>query len=166
MKKHIKISEVNIMKSIVPCLWFSDGNCEEAVNYYVSIFKNSKIISIERYPDENIDEHFSGMEGKVINAEFILNGERYIALDGGPMYRFNEAISMVIQCENQEELDYYHEKLSHFKESEQCGWVKDKFGLSWQIIPSNMGELIKTEAQIKAMMRMKKIVIQELLDAK
>jgi predicted 3-demethylubiquinone-9 3-methyltransferase (glyoxalase superfamily) len=153
------------MKQIVPSLWFGDNNCEEAINYYVNVFPNSEILSMDKYPDESIDEHFKGMSGKIINAEFTLNGQKYIALDGGPYFHFNEAISMTIECENQEEIDYYWNKLSHVKESEQCGWAKDKFGMSWQVIPYNMAELMKTEAQIQAMMKMKKIIIEELENA-
>lgn len=153
------------MKQIVPSLWFGDNNCEEAINYYVNVFPNSEILSMDKYPDESIDEHFKGMSGKIINAEFTLNGQKYIALDGGPYFHFNEAISMTIECENQEEIDYYWNKLSHVKESEQCGWAKDKFGMSWQVIPYNMAELMKAEAQIQAMMKMKKIIIEELENA-
>jgi predicted 3-demethylubiquinone-9 3-methyltransferase (glyoxalase superfamily) len=153
------------MRKIVPSLWFGDNNCEEAVNYYVSVFPDSEIISMTKYPDEALDEHFSWMAGKVITAEFTLKGQKFLALDGGPVFHFNEAISMTIECENQEEIDYYWEKLSHVKEAEQCGWVKDKFGLSWQIVPCNMGELIRTDAQIHAMMKMKKLIIRELEEA-
>jgi predicted 3-demethylubiquinone-9 3-methyltransferase (glyoxalase superfamily) len=153
------------MKQIVPSLWFGDNNCEEAINYYVNVFPNSEILSMDKYPDESIDEHFKGMSGKIINAEFTLNGQKYIALDGGPYFHFNEAISMTIECENQEEIDYYWNELSYVKESEQCGWAKDKFGMSWQIVPYNMSELMKTEAQIQAMMKMKKIIIEELENA-
>ena len=153
------------MKKIVPSLWFGDNNCEEAIHYYVSVFPNSEILKIEKYPDESLDEHFKGMACKVITAEFTLNGQKFLALDGGPIYHFNEAISMTIECENQEEIDYYWEKLSHVKEAEQCGWVKDKFGLSWQIVPYNMGELLKTDAQIQLMMKMKKIIIKDLEEA-
>lgn len=153
------------MKTIVPSLWFGDNNCEEAINYYVSVFPNSEVHHISRYPDENLDEHFMGMSGKIITAVFSLNGLKYRALDGGPYYHFNEAISMAIECENQAEIDYFWDKLSHVKEAESCGWCKDKFGLSWQIIPANMGSLIKTDAQMKAMMKMKKISILELVEA-
>lgn len=150
------------MKNIIPSLWFSDNNCEEALNYYVSIFPNSEVTSIEYYPDESLNEHFKGMVGKVINAEFILNGQKFIGLDGGPYFRFNEAISFTIACEDQEEIDYYWSKLSHIPESEQCGWVKDAYGLSWQIIPSHLNELQQTDAQIQALMNMKKIIISDL----
>lgn len=150
------------MKNIVPSLWFADNNCEEAVNYYVSIFPNSEIIQMVRYPDASLDEHFIGMEGKILTADFKLNGQEFTGIDGGPYFRMNEAVSFMVQCSDQEEIDYYWEKLSHVPESEQCGWVKDKFGVSWQIIPENMGELIRTDAQMKAMMLMKKIIIKEL----
>lgn len=152
------------MKQIIPSLWFGDNNCEEAIQYYMSVFPNSEILHIERYPDESLDNHFAGMSGKIITAEFTLNGQKFSALDGGPYYHFNEAISMTIECEDQKEIDYYWDRLSYVKEAEQCGWVKDKFGLSWQIVPYNMGELIKTEAQLQLMMKMKKIIIKELED--
>lgn len=121
------------MKQIVPSLWFGDNNCEQAIQYYLSVFPNAELLQIVRYPSEHLDEHYKGMAGKVIHAEFTLNGQRYIALDGGPYFHFNEAISMTILCDNQEEIDYYWEKLSHVKEAEQCGWVKDQFGLSWHV---------------------------------
>lgn len=150
------------MNAIAPTLWFADNNCEEAINYYVSIFPNSEIDSIEYYPDASLSEHFQGMEGKILNAEFRLNGQKFIALDGGPYFRFNEAISFTIDCQDQEEIDYYWSKLSHVPESEQCGWVKDQFGLSWQIIPSKLAQLQQNDAQIQALMGMKKIMIAEL----
>lgn len=153
------------MRKIVPSLWFGNNNCEEAINYYVSVFPNSEIQKVVKYPDENLDEHFTGMSDKILTAEFTLNGQKYIALDGGPYFHFNEAISLTIECEDQDEIDYFWDKLSHVKEAEQCGWAKDKFGLSWQIVPYNMGELVHTDAQIQAMMAMKKIVIKELEEA-
>lgn len=152
------------MQNIVPSLWFADNNCEEAVNYYISVFPNSEIIQMVNYPDSSEDEHLDGMAGKILTAVFKLNGQQFMGIDGGPYFRFSEAISFVVMCDDQEELDYYWEKLSHIKESEQCGWDKDKFGLSWQIIPSNMGELISNDAEMAAMMQMKKIDIQQLKD--
>lgn len=154
------------MKKIVPSLWFGDNNCEEAINYYVSVFPNSEVLNINRYPSEELDEHFEGMGGKVLTAVFSLNGLKFLALDGGPYFHFNEAISMTIECENQDEIDYYWEKLSHVEEAEQCGWAKDRFGLSWQIVPYNMGDLIENDKQIQAMMKMKKIDISELENLK
>lgn len=153
------------MPNITPSLWFADNTCEEAVRYYVSIFPNSSIDSITYYPSEDLDPHFEGMSGKVLNASFHLNGQAFSALDGGPLFRFNEAISFVIDCKDQAELDYYWDKLSHVKEAEQCGWVKDRFGLSWQIIPTHLDELLETDAQMQALMQMKKIDIEALRNA-
>ncbi|MDO5689277.1 MAG: VOC family protein [Tissierellia bacterium] len=150
------------MKGIVPSLWFADNNCEEAIGYYMEVFPNSWVEEMRKYPDEALDSHFEGMAGKVITAVFYLNGQPFIALDGGPYFRFNEAISFTIECEDQKEIDYYWDKLSHVPEAEQCGWVKDRFGLSWQILPRNMNELIRSDAQIQAMMKMKKIDIEKL----
>lgn len=155
------------MQKITPCLWF-DMNAEEAMNYYVSVFKNSKIIRIDKYPEESLDEHFKGMSGKVINGEFELDGVRFICLDGGPVFKLNEAVSFVVDCKDQEEVDYYWGKLSAVPESEQCGWCKDKFGVSWQIIPTRLGELMndpdkeKANRATQAMMNMHKIDIAEL----
>lgn len=146
---------------ITPSLWFDD-NAEEAMNYYVSVFPNSEITRIERYPDEKLDEHFVGQAGKIINGEFILNGEKFICLDGGPLFKFNEAISFTVTCKDQAEIDAYWAKLSHVPEAEQCGWCKDKFGLSWQIIPENLGELLaQSDKAIQILMQQKKIIIKE-----
>lgn len=155
------------MQKITPCLWFS-MNAEEAMNYYVSVFKNSKIIRIDKYPDESLDEHFKGMTGKVINGEFELDGVRFTCLDGGPIFTLNEAVSFIVTCEDQAEVDYYWQKLSAVPRSEQCGWCKDKFGVSWQIIPTRLGELLndpdkqKAGRAMQAMMNMHKIDIAEL----
>ena len=155
------------MQKITPCLWF-DMNAEEAMNYYVSVFKNSKIIRVDKYPDESLDEHFVGMAGKVINGEFELDGVKFTCLDGGPTFKFNEAVSFVVDCADQEEVDYYWEKLSAVPESEQCGWCKDKFGVSWQIIPKRLGELLndpdteRANRAMQAMMKMHKIDVAEL----
>ena len=130
----------NIQK-ITPFLWF-DANAEEAMEYYVSVFPDSRIEHIERYPDESLDEHFKGMSGKVITGEFYLSGQRFLCLDGGPVFTFNESVSFLVGCKDQAEIDYYWEKLSHVRGSEQCGWCKDKFGVSWQIVPENMSELL------------------------
>lgn len=155
------------MNQITPSLWF-DNNAEEAMNYYVSVFPNSKINSVAHYPDESLDEHFKGMSGKVINGDFTLNGQCFTCLDGGPIFKFNEAISFTIDCKDQEEVDYFWSKLSAVPEAEQCGWCKDKFGLSWQIIPRRMGELLsdpdkeKAGRAMQAMMKMHKIDVAEL----
>ncbi len=155
------------MQKITPSLWFN-MNAEEAMNYYVSVFKNSRIIRMDKYPDESLDEHFKGMAGKVISGEFELDGMRFICLDGGPMFTFNEAVSFTVSCADQAEVDYYWEKLSAVPEAEQCGWCKDKFGISWQIIPTRMGELLsdpdteKAGRATQAMMAMHKIDIAQL----
>ena len=149
---------------IQPCLWFED-HAREAMEYYVEVFPNSRINAIDEYPDESLDEHFEGMSGKVLNGQFTLNGVDFVCLDGGPLFRFNESISFVVSCADQDEIDRYWSKLSHEPESEQCGWCKDRFGISWQIIPANMGELLRRPEQIQVMMQQKKIVIAELVNA-
>ncbi len=152
-------------QKITPSLWF-DMNAEEAMNYYCEVFPNSHINHIEKYPDESLDEHFKGMSGKVINGHFTLDGVDFICLDGGPTFTFNEAVSFTVTCKDQEEIDYYWGKLSHVPASEQCGWCKDKFGLSWQIIPESMSELLaRGPAAVQAMMQMKKIIIADLQQA-
>jgi len=147
-----------------PCLWFND-QAREAMQYYVETFPDSRIVSIDEYPDESLDEHFTGMAGKVLNGRFVLNGNDFTCLDGGPTFTFTEAVSFVISCADQAEIDHYWSRLSHVPEAEQCGWCKDRFGISWQIIPSNMGELLARPAQVQAMMGQKKIVIAELANA-
>lgn len=162
------------MQKIVPCLWF-DKEAEEAIRLYISIFnsaphsaKNSQIVSMERYPGEPLDIPVKGMEGKILTAIFELSGQRFMALDGGPLFKFTEATSFYVECADQEEVDYFWEKLSAVPESEQCGWLKDKYGLSWQIIPRRMGELLSDKDKAKArrvmdaMLKMKKIVIKDL----
>lgn len=149
---------------ITPCLWFTD-RAEEAMEFYCSIFPDSRIISIDRYPDESLDPHYEGMSGKVINGVFELDGNRFICLDGGPAFTFTEAISMTVECADQAEIDHYWSSLSAVPESEQCGWLKDRYGLSWQIIPADLGELMTGDAQVKALMGMKKIIIEELVNA-
>jgi predicted 3-demethylubiquinone-9 3-methyltransferase (glyoxalase superfamily) len=149
---------------IQPCLWFDD-QAREAMEYYVSVFPNSQILSIEEYPDESLDKHFVGMAGKVLNGQFRLNGMDFVCLDGGPLFTFNESISFIVSCADQEEIDRYWSLLSHVPASEQCGWCKDRFGLSWQIIPAKMGELLRRPEQIQVMMQQKKIVIAELENA-
>ncbi len=152
------------MRTITPHLWF-DKNAEEAMNFYVSVFPNSKIVSITRYPENASDEHLKGMSGKVLNGQFELNSMPCMALDGGPMFTFNEAISFVITCKDQAEVDYYWEKLSAVPEAEQCGWLKDKFGVSWQVVPEALGALMSGpngSMVADALMPMKKIDIAAL----
>ena len=149
------------MQKITPSLWF-DTNAKEAMEYYVSVFPNSRILSVDTYLDESLDEHFKGMSGKVINGVFELDGQKFICLDGGPIFKFNEAVSFTVECKDQEEVDYYWEKLSHVPEAQQCGWCKDRFGISWQIVPKQLGEVMSGEdaegvkRATMAMMKMKK----------
>ncbi len=156
-------------QKITQNLWF-DTEAEEAAQFYTSIFKNSSIGSISRYPKEGFEVH--GMpEGTAMTVTFKLEGQEFIALNGGPIFKFNEAISFVINCADQSEVDYFWDKLSAVPESEQCGWVKDKFGLSWQIIPKQLGELMsdpdkeKSGRVMQAMLKMKKIDIAKLKEA-
>ena len=149
---------------IVPCLWFPDC-AEEAMEFYCSVFPDSAILSIERYPDESLDEHFAGMSGKVLTGRFVLDGTPFICLDGGPAFTFNEAISLTVECADQAEIDHYWSHLSASPEHEQCGWLKARFGVSWQIVPANLGELMTGPAQTQALMRMKKIIIDDLVNA-
>ncbi|NJN93649.1 MAG: VOC family protein [Anaerolineales bacterium] len=159
------------MQKITAHLWF-DNQAEEAMKFYTSVFKNSKIIRIKRYPDESLDEHFKGMAGKVIHGVFELDGQRFMALDGGPMFKFNEAISLYVDCESQEEVNYFWEKLTaDGGEESMCGWLKDKYGVSWQIVPRQLDELMNDEDTeragrvMQALMQMKKIDIAGLRQA-
>jgi predicted 3-demethylubiquinone-9 3-methyltransferase (glyoxalase superfamily) len=159
------------MQKITPCLWF-DSNAEEAVNFYTSIFKNSKIGNISRYGEAGYEIH-GKPAGTVLTIEFELNGQAFTALNGGPVFKFNEAISFQVGCESQEELDYYWEKLSEGgdKKAQQCGWLKDKFGVSWQIVPNVLGTMLqdkdakKSESVTKALLQMKKLDIKALKQA-
>ena len=162
------------LQKIVPCLWF-DKEAEEAIKFYIRTFnsapkspKNSTIVSIQRYPEEPNNIPVKGMEGKILTAIFELNGQRFMALDGGPLFKFTEATSFDVECADQEEVDYFWERLSAVPEAEQCGWLKDKYGLSWQIVPKRLGELLsdkdKTKAKrvMDAFLKMKKIIIRDL----
>jgi predicted 3-demethylubiquinone-9 3-methyltransferase (glyoxalase superfamily) len=160
-------------QKIVTYLWF-DKQAEEAMNFYVDVFKNSpspaaqdsEVAAITRYPGGYTEGPMAAMEGKVLNGTFKLAGQTFYALDGGPIFKFTEAVSLYVECEDQAEIDYLFASLSSGPENEQCGWLKDKYGLSWQIIPKNMGELLQTKEQIDAMLKMKKIVIADLEKAK
>jgi predicted 3-demethylubiquinone-9 3-methyltransferase (glyoxalase superfamily) len=153
------------MQKIVPFLWFDD-QAEEAMNLYVSIFKNSKITRVTRYGDAG-----PGPRGSVMSATFQLEGQEFYALNGGPHYKFTPAISLFVNCTTQEEVDELWEKLSEDGSIQQCGWLQDKYGLSWQIIPTILGEMLsdkdpkKSQSVIKAMLQMKKIEIKVLQDA-
>jgi predicted 3-demethylubiquinone-9 3-methyltransferase (glyoxalase superfamily) len=160
------------MQKIKPFLWF-DSDAEEAVNFYTSIFKNSKIGNIARYGEAGREIH-GKPAGTVMTVEFELNGQAFTALNGGPAFKFNEAISFVVSCESQEEVDYYWGKLSEGgdKNAQRCGWLKDRFGLSWQIVPTVLVRLLQDEDAgrsqrvMKAMLQMTKIDIQSLKQAR
>jgi predicted 3-demethylubiquinone-9 3-methyltransferase (glyoxalase superfamily) len=147
-------------KQITPNLWF-DGNAKEAVDFYVSVFPDSKIINISYYPSEGLADFQKDLAGKELTVEFELSGNHFVAINAGPEFKFNEAVSFSIPCEDQAEIDYYWEKLSSVPESEQCGWCKDKYGLSWQVVPKNMEELMKRPNAFANMMKMHKIVIDD-----
>jgi predicted 3-demethylubiquinone-9 3-methyltransferase (glyoxalase superfamily) len=159
------------MEKIIPCLWF-DSNAEEAVKFYTSIFKKSKIGRIARYGEEGYEIH-GKRAGTVMTIEFELNGQAFTALNGGPVFKFNEAISFQVSCKSQEEVDYYWEKLSEGgdEKAQQCGWLKDKFGVSWQIVPAVLGEMLQDkDAEVsnqvmKALLQMKKLDIKKLKQA-
>ena len=153
------------MQKITPFLWF-DGKAEEAAKFYTSIFKNSKIESITRYPEGS-----PGPTGTVMTVDFRLDGQEFVALNGGPEFKFNEAISFVVNCETQAEVDEFWEKLSAGGKEVQCGWLKDKYGVSWQIVPTILGELFqdkdaeKSKRVVQAMLRMVKLDIAGLKQA-
>ena len=159
------------MKNITPCLWF-DRNAEEAVNFYTSIFKRSKIGHVSRYGEAGFEVHRMPA-GTVLTIEFELNGQTFTALNGGPIFKFNEAVSFQVNCESQEEVDYYWEKLSAGGDetAQQCGWLKDKFGLSWQVVPTLLTQLLqdkdaeKSARVMNTMLQMKKLDIQRLQQA-
>jgi predicted 3-demethylubiquinone-9 3-methyltransferase (glyoxalase superfamily) len=150
----------NITQKITPFLWF-DNNAEEAMNLYVSVFKNSKVGTITRYGDAG-----PGPKGSVLTATFELEGQKFVALNGGPRFKFTEAVSFVINCETQEEIDYFWDKLtSDGGQESMCGWLKDKFGLSWQVVPAEIGSLLtgeKSNQVMQAIMQMKKLDLGEL----
>ncbi len=157
------------MQKITPFLWF-DKEAEEAANYYVSIFKNSRVSKVSRY-DKAGAKASARPEGSVMTVEFELFGQQFIALNGGPVFKFTEAVSFVVNCETQTEVDRYWVKLSADPAAEQCGWLKDKFGLSWQIVPAALGEMLsdkdpqKAGRVMQAMLQMKKIVVADLQKA-
>ena len=138
---------------ITPFLWF-DNNAEEAVNFYLSVFKNSRRLEVQ--------PNGSGVPADILTIAFELDGQKVTALNGGPLFKFTEAISFVVRCDSQEEVDDYWAKLSAGGSDGQCGWLKDKFGLSWQIVPARLPDLIKKPAAMQAMLKMKKLDIAEL----
>ena len=153
---------------IHPCLWFDD-QAEEAAKFYIGIFKNSRIVNVTRYGKAGFEVHHRPA-GSVMTVEFELDGTTFTALNGGPVFEFNEALSLEVHCETQEEIDYYWEKLSAGgdPQAQQCGWLKDKFGLSWQVVPNVLTEMVKDEKSPKAerafeaMLGMKKLDIAAL----
>jgi predicted 3-demethylubiquinone-9 3-methyltransferase (glyoxalase superfamily) len=148
------------MKTITPNLWF-DGNAKEAVEFYVSVFPDSKILSTIYYPTEDLADFQKALAGKELTVDFELSGNRFVAINAGPEFKFNESVSFSIPCADQAEIDYYWEKLSTVPESEQCGWCKDQYGLSWQVVPANMEELMKRPGAFAKLMKMKKLVIAD-----
>jgi len=148
------------LQKITPCLWF-DRDAEEAANFYCSVFENSKILAVTHYPTDGLADFQKDRAGEVLTVQFELNGQKFMALNGGSDFKFSEAISMMIDCADQAEIDFYWDKLSAVPEAEICGWCKDKYGLSWQITPEQlMPEL--NPSQFAAMMQMKKIDIAAL----
>jgi predicted 3-demethylubiquinone-9 3-methyltransferase (glyoxalase superfamily) len=153
------------MQKITPFLWFDD-QAEEAMNFYVSIFKNSKVASITRYGEAG-----PGPKGTVMSATFSLDGQEFFAINGGPLFKFTEAISLFVNCETQQEVDELWDKLSAGGKPSRCGWLKDKFGLSWQIIPSILGKMLgdrdadKAKRVMQAMLKMDKLDIKKLEQA-
>ena len=160
---------MQIVQRISPCLWF-DHQAEQAAKFYTTIFKNSKIGEISHYPEAGQEQH-GRRPGSVMTVAFELEGQYFLALNGGPHFTFNEAISLMVFCDTQDEIDFYTERLSHVPEAHHCGWVKDRFGVSWQIVPRIMPQLItnpdhqKVERYMAAMMKMKKLDMAALMKA-
>jgi len=152
-------------QQITPFLWFDD-NADEAVNFYLSIFKDSRLLDTKRYGETG-----PGPKGTIMTATFELNGQQFIALNGGPRFKFTEAVSFVVKCETQEEIDYYWDKLLDGGEPQRCGWLKDRFGLSWQIVPAQLSELFggndpqRAGRVMQAMMQMVKFDLAKLKEA-
>jgi len=159
------------MQKIIPCLWFDD-KAEEAATFYASVFKNSKIGDVTRYGKEGYEIH-RREAGSVLTVEFEIEGQKFVALNGGPVFKFNEAISFQVHCETQKEIDYYWEKLSEGgdKQAQQCGWLKDKYGVSWQIVPIVLGKMLqdkdtkKSDRVMKVLLQMRKLDIMALMRA-
>ena len=151
-------------QKITPNLWF-DGNAEEAANFYVDVFDDGRITKVAHYPEG------SGSAGKVVTVEWELNGQTFIGINGGPQFKFDEAVSFMITCKDQAEVDYYWERLTDGGEESQCGWLRDRFGLSWQVVPEGIDELFsdpdptKAERAWQAMMKMRKLDVAELRSA-
>ncbi len=150
-------------EKIVPCLWF-DGNAEDAANFYTGLVPDSRVVAVHRSPSDTP----SGKEGSVLTVEFVVAGQNFVGLNGGPYFKFNEALSFQIMCDDQAEVDRLTDALSVVPEAEQCGWVKDRFGLSWQIVPRRMIALLgdpdpaRAKRAMEAMMQMKRIDIAKI----
>ena len=159
------------MQKIIPCLWFDD-KAEEAATFYASVFKNSKIGDVTRYGKEGYEIH-RREAGSVLTVEIEIEGQKFVALNGGPVFKFNEAISFQVRCETQKEIDYYWENLSEGgdKQAQQCGWLKDKYGVSWQIVPIVLGKMLqdkdtkKSDRVMKALLQMRKLDVMALMRA-
>lgn len=159
---------MQVLQNISPCLWFDD-QAEEAANYYVAIFKSSKVVNISRYSEAGHELH-GKPPGSVMTVAFELDGQKFTALNGGPIFKFSEAISFQVHCDTQEEVDYYWERLSEGgdEKAQQCGWLKDKYGVSWQVVPTVLPLMIsdpdsaKSKRAMAAMLAMKKLDIAEL----
>lgn len=153
------------MQKITPFLWFDD-NAEEAMNFYVSVFKNSRVVSATPWPEGG-----PGAAGSFLTGSLVIEGQEFVVLNGGPEFKFNEAVSFVVRCTTQEEVDYYWDKLTEGGQESQCGWLKDKYGLSWQITPVQLLEMLrdkdpeKAKRVMQAMLHMKKIDIAKLREA-
>jgi predicted 3-demethylubiquinone-9 3-methyltransferase (glyoxalase superfamily) len=154
----------NNIQKIAPCLWF-DNQAEEAAKFYTSVFKNGKIGKITRYGKEGFEIH-GGREGTVLTVEFEINGQTFTALNGGPVFKFNEGVSFQVYCDTQEEIDDYWTKLSEGgdKNAQQCGWLKDKYGLSWQVVPRMIGEWMSSPDPKKSDRVMKEVLKMEKID--
>jgi predicted 3-demethylubiquinone-9 3-methyltransferase (glyoxalase superfamily) len=156
-------------QKITPFLWF-DSQAEEAANFYVSIFKQSRIGAITRFDDEG-SKAAGRPKGSIMTVEFELDGQKFTALNGGPLFKFTEAISLVVNCENQTEIDHFWDKLSAGGEEVQCGWLKDRFGVSWQVVPTILIELLqdkdpeRSRRVMAAMLKMKKLDVDALRKA-
>lgn len=151
-----------MQQKITPNLWF-DGQAEDAARFYISVFDDSRIVSTTHYP-----ENSPGEAGTVMTVLFELNGQRFLGINGGPQFKFDEAVSFEIRCEDQAEVDYFWEKLTDGGSESQCGWLKDRFGLSWQVVPGGMEELFadpdpeRSQRAMQAMLKMSKLDIEEL----
>ena len=154
-----------MQQKITPNLWF-DTEAEEAANFYISVFGNGRIVNVAHYPEGG-----PGPAGQVMTVEWELNGQRFVGINGGPQFKFDEAVSFQIDCDDQDEVDYYWEKLTDGGEESMCGWLRDRFGLSWQVVPAGMDDLFAdpdpTRAQraMQAMLGMRKLDVQALRDA-